>query len=131
MAAGCLEVAERMSLNTDRARRMEMAQRWLDMAQQTAAAANSQRGGGVKRQSELMVGGDQREAGALFRQPWEMHQRRDDKSEPVQDHFKCTLTVRRWRTAIFAKDRQPGYGGRCVSNGGLLPGHDTKYGPPQ
>jgi hypothetical protein len=87
MAAGCLEVAERMSLNTDRARRMEMAQRWLDMAQQTAAAANSQRGGGVKRQSELMVGGDQREAGALFRQPWEMHQPAMTKAS------RCRITL--------------------------------------
>ena len=32
MAAGCLEVAERMSLKTDPARMTEMAQRWLDLA---------------------------------------------------------------------------------------------------
>jgi len=31
-AASCLEVAERMSLSADRARMMEMAQRWLDLA---------------------------------------------------------------------------------------------------
>jgi hypothetical protein len=34
LAAQCLEMAERMSLNTDRARMMEMAQRWLDLAKQ-------------------------------------------------------------------------------------------------
>jgi hypothetical protein len=33
LAAECLEVAERMSLREDRARMMEMAQRWLDLAQ--------------------------------------------------------------------------------------------------
>ena len=32
LAANCLEVAERMSLWEDRARIMEMAQRWLDLA---------------------------------------------------------------------------------------------------
>jgi hypothetical protein len=32
LAAECLEVAERMSLREDWARRMEMAQRWLDLA---------------------------------------------------------------------------------------------------
>jgi hypothetical protein len=32
LAAECLEVAERMSLRDDRARMMEMAQRWLDLA---------------------------------------------------------------------------------------------------
>jgi hypothetical protein len=31
-AANCLEVAERMSLDTDRLRMMEMAQLWLDLA---------------------------------------------------------------------------------------------------
>jgi hypothetical protein len=39
MAAGYLEVAERMSLKTDRARMTEMAQRWLDLAQQAEANA--------------------------------------------------------------------------------------------
>jgi putative IMPACT (imprinted ancient) family translation regulator len=34
MAANCIEVAQRMSLKDDRARMMEMAQRWLDLAQQ-------------------------------------------------------------------------------------------------
>ncbi len=31
-AAACLEVAERMSLHTDRALMLEMAQQWLDLA---------------------------------------------------------------------------------------------------
>ena len=39
MAAGYLEVAERMSLKTDRARMTEIAQRWLDLAQQAEANA--------------------------------------------------------------------------------------------
>ena len=34
MAASCIEVAQRMSLKDDRVRMMEMAQRWLDLAQQ-------------------------------------------------------------------------------------------------
>ena len=34
MAADCIEVAQRMSLKDDRVRMMEMAQRWLDLAQQ-------------------------------------------------------------------------------------------------
>ena len=34
MAADCIEVAQRMSLKDDRARMMEMAQRWLDLVQQ-------------------------------------------------------------------------------------------------
>jgi len=34
MAADCIEVAQRMSLKDDRARMMQMAQRWLDLAQQ-------------------------------------------------------------------------------------------------
>jgi len=34
MAADCIEVAQRMSLKDDRARMMEMAQRWLDLARQ-------------------------------------------------------------------------------------------------
>jgi hypothetical protein len=33
MAAQCQELAERMSLNQDRARLMRMAQRWLDLAE--------------------------------------------------------------------------------------------------
>lgn len=32
-AAACLEVAERMSLETDRARILEMARRWQELAQ--------------------------------------------------------------------------------------------------
>ena len=32
LAAECLEVAERMSLREDRARMMEMAHRWLELA---------------------------------------------------------------------------------------------------
>ena len=39
LAAGCLEVAERMSLREDRARMMEMAQRWVDLAQKAEAEA--------------------------------------------------------------------------------------------
>jgi hypothetical protein len=34
MAADCLEVAQRMSFSTDRARMTQMARRWLDLAQQ-------------------------------------------------------------------------------------------------
>jgi hypothetical protein len=34
MAADCIEVAQRMSLKDDRDRMLEMAQRWLDLAQQ-------------------------------------------------------------------------------------------------
>ena len=37
LAADCLEVAERMSLREDRARMMEMAQRWLDLAKKAEA----------------------------------------------------------------------------------------------
>jgi adenylate kinase family enzyme len=36
MAADCIEVAQRMSLKDDRDRMLEMAQRWLDLAQQQA-----------------------------------------------------------------------------------------------
>jgi hypothetical protein len=32
MAASCMEVAERVSLKADRARMIEMAQRWLELA---------------------------------------------------------------------------------------------------
>ena len=39
MAASCLEVAEQMSLNSDRAELMEMAKRWLDLARQIEAEA--------------------------------------------------------------------------------------------
>jgi hypothetical protein len=38
LAASCLEVAERMSFKADRARMMEMAQRWLELAKQAEAA---------------------------------------------------------------------------------------------
>jgi hypothetical protein len=31
-AAACLEVAEKMSLSSDRARLLQMAQHWLDLA---------------------------------------------------------------------------------------------------
>src|SRR5579862_9541367 len=37
LAAECLEVAERMSLRADRARMIEMAQRWLDLAKKEEA----------------------------------------------------------------------------------------------
>jgi hypothetical protein len=40
-AAACIEVAERMSVQTDRARMVEMAQRWLDMAKDAEAKAKS------------------------------------------------------------------------------------------
>jgi hypothetical protein len=36
-AAACLEVAEGVSVRADRARMMEMAQRWLELAQQVEA----------------------------------------------------------------------------------------------
>jgi len=36
-AAACIEVAERVSLREDRARMMEMAQRWLELAQKAEA----------------------------------------------------------------------------------------------
>jgi hypothetical protein len=39
-AAECMEIAYRMSANGNRARMMEMAQRWLDLAQK-AEAENS------------------------------------------------------------------------------------------
>ena len=37
MAASCLEVAERMSLDADRARLLEMARQWLDLAREAEA----------------------------------------------------------------------------------------------
>ena len=37
-AAACLEVTERMSLQTDRALMLEMAQTWLELAQKAEAA---------------------------------------------------------------------------------------------
>jgi hypothetical protein len=39
MAAQCIEAAERMSLRADRARLLEMAQRWLRLAEGTEARA--------------------------------------------------------------------------------------------
>jgi hypothetical protein len=36
-AAACIEVAERMSLREDRTCMMEMAQRWLELAQKAEA----------------------------------------------------------------------------------------------
>lgn len=33
LAAECLQIANNMSLNTERARLMEMAQKWLELAQ--------------------------------------------------------------------------------------------------
>ena len=36
-AAACLEVAERMSLHTDRALMLEMAQHWLELAERAEA----------------------------------------------------------------------------------------------
>lgn len=44
-AAACLEVAQRMSLHGDRVRMMEMAQRWLDLAQQAEAGEEAQASG--------------------------------------------------------------------------------------
>jgi hypothetical protein len=41
MAAGCIEVAQRMSLKDDRDRMMEMAQRWLDLARQAETQARN------------------------------------------------------------------------------------------
>jgi hypothetical protein len=41
MAASCIEVAQRMSLKDDRVRMMEMAQRWLDLAQQAETPGNA------------------------------------------------------------------------------------------
>jgi hypothetical protein len=38
-AAACLEVAERMSLSFDRARKLQMAQHWLDLAVKAEKAA--------------------------------------------------------------------------------------------
>ncbi len=38
-AAACLEVAERMSLNADRALMLEMAQQWLELARKAEADA--------------------------------------------------------------------------------------------
>jgi hypothetical protein len=38
-AAACLEVAERMSLNADRALMLEMAQQWLELARRAEAEA--------------------------------------------------------------------------------------------
>ena len=35
LAANCIEVAERMSLREDRARMMEMARRWLEIAEKS------------------------------------------------------------------------------------------------
>jgi hypothetical protein len=36
-AAACIEVADRMSLQEDRARMTEMAQRWLELARKAEA----------------------------------------------------------------------------------------------
>jgi hypothetical protein len=44
-AAACLEVAERMSLHSDGARMMEMAQRWLELAKNAEARAAKQASG--------------------------------------------------------------------------------------
>ena len=41
-AAACIEVAQRMSLLEDRALMTEMAQRWLDLAQQAEAVEGAQ-----------------------------------------------------------------------------------------
>jgi len=43
-AAACVEIAERMSLREDRARILEMAQRWLALAQKAEAAAEAEHG---------------------------------------------------------------------------------------
>lgn len=39
LAAECLQIANNMSLNAERARLMEMAQKWLDLAQKAEADA--------------------------------------------------------------------------------------------
>lgn len=44
-AAACLEVAQRMSLHEDRVRMTEMAQRWLDLAQQAEVGEEAQASG--------------------------------------------------------------------------------------
>jgi hypothetical protein len=44
-AAACVEVAQRMSLHEDRLRMMEMAQRWLELAQKDEAAEAAQAAG--------------------------------------------------------------------------------------
>lgn len=41
-AVFCLEVAQRMSVNEDRERMTEMAQRWLELAQQAKAAEQAE-----------------------------------------------------------------------------------------
>jgi len=41
-AASCLEAAERMSAATDRARLMEMAQRWLELARAAESESEPQ-----------------------------------------------------------------------------------------
>jgi hypothetical protein len=38
-AVACLEIAERMSLNADRALMLEMAQQWLELARRAEAEA--------------------------------------------------------------------------------------------
>jgi hypothetical protein len=40
-AASCLEVAERMSLEADKQRMLDMALRWLDLAEQSDRAAGA------------------------------------------------------------------------------------------
>ena len=37
LAAECLQIANNMSLNVERARLMEMAQKWLELAQRAEA----------------------------------------------------------------------------------------------
>jgi hypothetical protein len=41
-AAACLEVAERMSLSLDRARMLQMAQHWLELAVKVETAAGDE-----------------------------------------------------------------------------------------
>ena len=56
MAAGCLEVAERMSLKTDPARMTEMAQRWLDLAHHVSPTPwRSHKGEMTKRRMEELI----------------------------------------------------------------------------
>jgi hypothetical protein len=40
LAAECLQIANNMSLNAERARLMEMAQKWLELAQKAEADAD-------------------------------------------------------------------------------------------
>ena len=45
LAAECLQIANNMSLNAERARLMEMAQKWLELAQKAEAEGENVRQG--------------------------------------------------------------------------------------